>query len=74
MNPVLQSAQSQLQENGITQLSLLSTVAQETGVWTNSTLRSLLSNESPQTEKGERSFNMLHLKLHPFPYIVLGTM
>uniref|UniRef100_A0A8C7KLL6 Zinc finger protein 292a n=1 Tax=Oncorhynchus kisutch TaxID=8019 RepID=A0A8C7KLL6_ONCKI len=70
----VQSAQSQLQENGITQLSLLSTVAQETGVWTNGTLHSLLSNESPQTEKGERSFNMLHLKLHPFPYILLGTM
>ncbi|XP_024233582.1 zinc finger protein 292b [Oncorhynchus tshawytscha] len=47
----VQSAQSQLQENGITQLSLLSTVAQETGVWTNGTLHSLLSNESPQTEK-----------------------
>uniref|UniRef100_A0AAZ3R7F7 C2H2-type domain-containing protein n=1 Tax=Oncorhynchus tshawytscha TaxID=74940 RepID=A0AAZ3R7F7_ONCTS len=47
----MQSAHSQLQENGITQLALLSAVAQETGVWTNSTLRSLLSNESPQTEE-----------------------
>ncbi|XP_036840779.1 zinc finger protein 292b [Oncorhynchus mykiss] len=47
----VQSAHSQLQENGITQLALLSAVAQETGVWTNSTLRSLLSNESPQTEE-----------------------
>uniref|UniRef100_A0A4W5PPA5 Zinc finger protein 292b n=1 Tax=Hucho hucho TaxID=62062 RepID=A0A4W5PPA5_9TELE len=42
---------SQLQENGITQLALLSAVAQETGVWTNSTLHRLLSNESPQTEE-----------------------
>uniref|UniRef100_A0A8L0DS00 Zinc finger protein 292b n=1 Tax=Oncorhynchus mykiss TaxID=8022 RepID=A0A8L0DS00_ONCMY len=56
---VLQSAHSQLQENGITQLALLSAVAQETGVWTNSTLRSLLSNESPQTEEGEFSFTTI---------------
>ncbi|KAK6295081.1 hypothetical protein J4Q44_G00343070 [Coregonus suidteri] len=47
----VQSAHSQLKENGITQLALLSAVAQETGVWTNSTLHSLLSNESPQTEE-----------------------
>uniref|UniRef100_A0A4W5PPB0 Zinc finger protein 292b n=1 Tax=Hucho hucho TaxID=62062 RepID=A0A4W5PPB0_9TELE len=51
----VQSAHSQLQENGITQLALLSAVAQETGVWTNSTLHRLLSNESPQTEEGELS-------------------
>lgn len=47
----VQSSHSQLLDNGIPQLSLLSTLVQGTGVWSNSTLHSLLSNESPQTDK-----------------------
>ncbi|KAM6954378.1 zinc finger protein 292-like, partial [Aplochiton taeniatus] len=46
----VQSAHSQLQERGISELSLLSALAQESGVWTNSTLLSLLSHANPQTE------------------------
>uniref|UniRef100_A0AAY5KV81 Zinc finger protein 292b n=1 Tax=Esox lucius TaxID=8010 RepID=A0AAY5KV81_ESOLU len=50
---VFQLAHSRLQENGIGQLSLLSAVTQETGVWSNDTLRDVLSDRSPQTEKGQ---------------------
>ncbi|XP_033504916.1 zinc finger protein 292b [Epinephelus lanceolatus] len=49
----VQFAYSQLQENGITQLSLLSALGQYDGVWTNSILQGLLSNESLQTEQVE---------------------
>uniref|UniRef100_A0AAY5KSG0 Zinc finger protein 292b n=1 Tax=Esox lucius TaxID=8010 RepID=A0AAY5KSG0_ESOLU len=49
----VQLAHSRLQENGIGQLSLLSAVTQETGVWSNDTLRDVLSDRSPQTEKGQ---------------------
>uniref|UniRef100_A0A8C5ENW4 C2H2-type domain-containing protein n=1 Tax=Gouania willdenowi TaxID=441366 RepID=A0A8C5ENW4_GOUWI len=38
-------AHSKLEENGITQLTLLSTLAHYDGVWTNSILQGLLSNE-----------------------------
>ncbi|XP_034143679.1 zinc finger protein 292b isoform X2 [Esox lucius] len=50
----VQLAHSRLQENGIGQLSLLSAVTQETGVWSNDTLRDVLSDRSPQTEKVHR--------------------
>lgn len=49
----MQFAASQLQENGITQLSLLSAVCQHDGVWTNQVLRGLLSNEMLPTEQGK---------------------
>uniref|UniRef100_A0A8C4DTH9 Zinc finger protein 292b n=1 Tax=Dicentrarchus labrax TaxID=13489 RepID=A0A8C4DTH9_DICLA len=42
-----------LQENGITQLSLLSALAQYDGVWTNRVLQGLLSSENQQTEEVE---------------------
>ncbi|KAM6915061.1 zinc finger protein 292b [Xenentodon cancila] len=49
----VQFAHSKLQENGIAQLSLLSAVGQNDGVWTNKVLQGLLSNESLQTEQVE---------------------
>ncbi|KAM4633787.1 zinc finger protein 292b [Polymixia lowei] len=49
----VQCAHAKLQENGITQLSLLSAMAQHTGVWTDSVLHGLLSNEDLQTEQVE---------------------
>ncbi|KAJ8008915.1 hypothetical protein DPEC_G00083380 [Dallia pectoralis] len=47
----VQSAHSELQENGTGQLSLLSAVTQGAGVWTSDTLQDLLYNRSPQTAK-----------------------
>lgn len=44
-------AHSLLQESGSTQLCLLSVLAQQDGVWANTTLSSILSNQIPQTEK-----------------------
>ncbi|XP_045918886.1 zinc finger protein 292a [Micropterus dolomieu] len=44
-------AQSLLQESGSTQLCLLSVLAQQDGVWSNTTLSSILSNQIPQTEQ-----------------------
>ncbi|XP_071334443.1 zinc finger protein 292b [Trachinotus anak] len=49
----VQFAHSKLQENGLTQLSLLSALAQYDGVWTNRVLQGLLSNENLQTEQVE---------------------
>ncbi|XP_074471797.1 zinc finger protein 292b [Sebastes fasciatus] len=49
----VQFAYSKLQENGITQLSLLFALGQYDGVWTNSVLQGLLSDENPQTEEVE---------------------
>ncbi|XP_005723942.1 zinc finger protein 292a [Pundamilia nyererei] len=40
-----------LQESGSTQLCLLSVLAQQDGVWANTTLSSILSNQIPQTEQ-----------------------
>ncbi|XP_063040174.1 zinc finger protein 292a [Engraulis encrasicolus] len=40
-----------LQGSGNSQLQPLSAVAAESGIWTNSTLNSILSNELPETEK-----------------------
>ncbi|XP_048083782.1 zinc finger protein 292a [Alosa alosa] len=40
-----------LLESGNSQLQTLSAVAAESGIWTNSTLCSVLSNETPETEK-----------------------
>ncbi|XP_070776583.1 zinc finger protein 292a [Enoplosus armatus] len=40
-----------LQESGSTQLCLLSVLAQQDGVWSNTTLSSILSNQIPQTEQ-----------------------
>nr|XP_044232738.1 zinc finger protein 292b [Thunnus albacares] len=50
----VQFAHSKLQENGITQLSLLSALGHYDGVWTNRVLQGLLSNENLQTEQVER--------------------
>ncbi|XP_038162905.1 zinc finger protein 292a [Cyprinodon tularosa] len=44
-------AQSLLQESGSTQLRLLSVLAQQDGVWANTTLSSILSNQIPRTEQ-----------------------
>ncbi|KAM3871095.1 zinc finger protein 292a [Diretmus argenteus] len=44
-------AHSLLQESSHTQLRMLSVLAQQDGVWSNATLTSILSNETPQTEK-----------------------
>ncbi|KAE8289973.1 Zinc finger protein 292 [Larimichthys crocea] len=44
-------AHSLLQESGSTQLCLLSVLAQQGGVWSNTTLSSILSNQNPQTEQ-----------------------
>ncbi|AWP19535.1 putative zinc finger protein 292-like [Scophthalmus maximus] len=48
----VQFAHSKLQENGLAQLSLLSALGQYDGVWTNSVLRGLLSNEHLQMDQG----------------------
>ncbi|CAB1330651.1 unnamed protein product [Coregonus sp. 'balchen'] len=45
------SAHSLLQEHGNTQLHMLSAMAQEPGVWTNTTLCSILSNEIPEIDR-----------------------
>uniref|UniRef100_A0A8C9Y7I4 Zinc finger protein 292 n=1 Tax=Sander lucioperca TaxID=283035 RepID=A0A8C9Y7I4_SANLU len=47
----VQFSNSKMQENGITQLSLLSALGQYDGVWTNRVLQGLLSNENLQTEQ-----------------------
>ncbi|XP_078145878.1 zinc finger protein 292b isoform X2 [Centroberyx gerrardi] len=47
----VQYAHAKLQENGITQLSMLSALGQHTGVWTNRVLQGLLSSENLQTEQ-----------------------
>nr|XP_046268272.1 zinc finger protein 292a [Scatophagus argus] len=44
-------AHSLLQESGSTQLRLLSVLAQQDGVWSNTTLSGILSNQIPQTEQ-----------------------
>ncbi|XP_074516473.1 zinc finger protein 292a [Sebastes fasciatus] len=44
-------AHSLLQESGSTQLCLLSVLAQQDGVWSNTTLSSILSYQNPQTEQ-----------------------
>ncbi|XP_078130179.1 zinc finger protein 292b [Sander vitreus] len=49
----VQFSNSKMQENGITQLSLLSALGQYDGVWTNRVLQGLLSNENLQTEQVE---------------------
>ncbi|KAK1805581.1 hypothetical protein P4O66_019862, partial [Electrophorus voltai] len=43
----VQAAHSLLEENGITQLRLLSAAAQEKGMWTNSTLQGILNDDTP---------------------------
>ncbi|KAM9842727.1 zinc finger protein 292a [Aulostomus maculatus] len=47
----MKSAHSLLQESGSTQLRLLSVLAQQDGVWSNTTLSSIMSNTIPQTEQ-----------------------
>ncbi|XP_019940631.2 zinc finger protein 292a [Paralichthys olivaceus] len=44
-------AHSLLQESGSTQLRLLAVLAQQDGVWSNTTLSGILSNQNPQTEQ-----------------------
>uniref|UniRef100_A0A3Q3JM72 C2H2-type domain-containing protein n=1 Tax=Monopterus albus TaxID=43700 RepID=A0A3Q3JM72_MONAL len=48
---LLQLAHSLLQESGSTQLCLLSVLAQQDGVWSNTTLSSILSSQIPKTEQ-----------------------
>uniref|UniRef100_A0A8C7Z580 Zinc finger protein 292a n=1 Tax=Oryzias sinensis TaxID=183150 RepID=A0A8C7Z580_9TELE len=43
-------AHSLLQESGSSPLRLLTSLAQQDGVWANATLSSILSNQTPQTE------------------------
>ncbi|XP_018599231.2 zinc finger protein 292b [Scleropages formosus] len=45
----VQAAQSLLQQKGVSQLRMLSMVAQESGPWANATLHSILSKETPDT-------------------------
>uniref|UniRef100_A0A8C7CJ29 C2H2-type domain-containing protein n=1 Tax=Oncorhynchus kisutch TaxID=8019 RepID=A0A8C7CJ29_ONCKI len=47
----VKSAHSLLQKHGNTQLHMLSAMAQEPGVWTNTTLSSILSNEMPEIDR-----------------------
>ncbi|KAI1895802.1 hypothetical protein AGOR_G00110520 [Albula goreensis] len=47
----VQTSHSLLQQNGNSQLCVLSALAQESSAWSNSTLRSILSNDTQQTEK-----------------------
>ncbi|XP_034755780.1 zinc finger protein 292b isoform X1 [Etheostoma cragini] len=49
----VQFSNSKMQENGITQLSLLSALGQYDGVWTDRVLQGLLSNKNLQTEQVE---------------------
>uniref|UniRef100_A0A3P8WE44 Zinc finger protein 292a n=1 Tax=Cynoglossus semilaevis TaxID=244447 RepID=A0A3P8WE44_CYNSE len=49
----LQFVHSTLQENGLNQLSPIATLVQYDGVWNNSILQSLLSNENTQMQLGE---------------------
>lgn len=49
----VQFASIKLQENGVTQLPLLSALSQYDGIWTNKVLRGVLSSENLQTEQGE---------------------
>lgn len=49
----VQFAYIKLQENGITQLSLLSALSHYDGIWTNKVLEGVLSSENLQTEQGE---------------------
>uniref|UniRef100_A0A3Q3FJG5 Zinc finger protein 292a n=1 Tax=Labrus bergylta TaxID=56723 RepID=A0A3Q3FJG5_9LABR len=48
----MKSAHSLLQDSGSTQLYQLSVLAQQDGVWSNTTLSSILSNQTPQPEQG----------------------
>ncbi|KAK7904942.1 hypothetical protein WMY93_017549 [Mugilogobius chulae] len=47
----IKMAHNLLQESGSSQLSILAVLAQQEGVWTNSTLCSILANDVSQTEK-----------------------
>ncbi|XP_017306854.1 zinc finger protein 292b [Ictalurus punctatus] len=47
----IQTAHALLQDHGITRLRLLSAATQERGMWSNSTLQSLLRNETPPAAK-----------------------
>ncbi|MED6258593.1 hypothetical protein ATANTOWER_009494, partial [Ataeniobius toweri] len=49
----VQFAHDTLQENGITQLSLLCVLSQHEGIWSHKVLQSILSNENPTTEQVE---------------------
>ncbi|XP_012713577.2 zinc finger protein 292b [Fundulus heteroclitus] len=49
----VQFAHSELQENGITQLSLLCVLSQHEGIWNHKVLQSILSNETPTTKHVE---------------------
>ncbi|KAJ0062740.1 hypothetical protein NL108_004363, partial [Boleophthalmus pectinirostris] len=47
----IKMAHNLLQESGSSQLNLLAVLAQQEGVWSNTTLCSILANETSQTEK-----------------------
>ncbi|XP_014883613.1 zinc finger protein 292b [Poecilia latipinna] len=50
----VQFAHDKLQENGITQLSLLCVLSQHEGIWSHKVLQSILSDENPATEHVEK--------------------
>lgn len=66
--PPLQSAHDLLQKNGIFQLQMLSCLSQATGVWSNSTLQSILSSQALDTERGSFPFHLHHL-FNPHPLL-----
>uniref|UniRef100_A0A672H2R8 Zinc finger protein 292a n=1 Tax=Salarias fasciatus TaxID=181472 RepID=A0A672H2R8_SALFA len=49
--PLSQLAHSLLQESGSTQLCLVAVLAQQDGVWSNSTLSGIMSDQIPETEQ-----------------------
>ncbi|XP_036438404.1 zinc finger protein 292b [Colossoma macropomum] len=64
----VEMAHSLLQQNGIPQLRLLFAVTRERGLWANSTLQSILNNETPQEEKIYEFFTregpeLLHMRV-----------
>uniref|UniRef100_A0A3Q2YEI9 Zinc finger protein 292a n=1 Tax=Hippocampus comes TaxID=109280 RepID=A0A3Q2YEI9_HIPCM len=68
-------AHSLLQESGSAQLRPLFALAQQDGIWSNTTLSSILSNTIPQTEQGSgshtqfiaRCFHVFHMHYLTFP-------
>lgn len=73
----VQFAYIKLQENGITQLSLLSALSHYDGIWTNEVLRGILSGENLQPEQGEfsgwfqSSLTILRVRVFFFLYSII---
>jgi len=60
MISLMQMAHDILQARGNLQLHSLLTLVEENGVWSNSTLCSLLSSDIPNVEKGKNDFTIYH--------------